>query len=69
MSSDAVKDPLADRFYRPRLIAERTGRHYVTVLKAIADGELKAQRVGRRALGVRASEVERWLASFNPEAA
>ena len=61
----AATDPLADRFYRPRQIAERTGRHYVSVLKAISAGELKAQKLGRRAIGVRASEVQRWLDAMN----
>ena len=65
----AAADPLADRFYRPRQIAEQTGRHYVSIIKAIGAGELKAQKLGKRAIGVRASEVARWLASMNGEAA
>jgi excisionase family DNA binding protein len=67
--SDTNIDPLADRFYRPRQIAERTGRHYATIIKAIGRGEMKAQRLGKRSIGVRASEVARWLSQLNGEAA
>jgi excisionase family DNA binding protein len=45
------------------------GLHYRTVIGLIERGELKAQRLGRRALGVRSSEVARWLASLNGGAA
>jgi predicted DNA-binding transcriptional regulator AlpA len=53
--------PLDDPFYRPRIIAERTGKHYDTVTAAIRVGALKGVRLGKRSIGVRASEVQRWL--------
>jgi excisionase family DNA binding protein len=53
--------PLDDPIYRPRTIAERTGKHYETVTSAIRAGQMKAIRLGKRSIGVRASEVQRWL--------
>jgi excisionase family DNA binding protein len=53
--------PLDDPIYRPRVIAERTGKHPETVRQAIRAGEMKAIKLGKRSIGVRASEVQRWL--------
>jgi excisionase family DNA binding protein len=66
---------LSNPYFRPRKIAEVTGRHYNTITAAIRSGELKADKLGKRAIGVRASEVQRWLDAMNdgetgkPEAA
>jgi predicted DNA-binding transcriptional regulator AlpA len=65
----APKHALSDPFLRPRQISEATGLHYITIGNAIRRGDLKAQRLGKRALGVRSSEVARWLASLNGEEA
>ena len=59
--------PLDDPFYRPKRIAELTGKHYGSVTLAIRKGELKASKIGKRSLGVRASEVQRWLDAMNGE--
>jgi predicted DNA-binding transcriptional regulator AlpA len=56
---------LSDPFFRPRQIAEITGRHYHSITAAIRAGEMKAQKLGKRAIGVRASELQRWLDSMN----
>jgi excisionase family DNA binding protein len=53
--------PLDDPIYRPRVIGERTGKHAETIRKAIRAGELRGVRLGSRSIGVRASEVQRWL--------
>lgn len=56
--------PLDDPFYRPRVIAERTGKNYDTVTAAIRAGALKGVKLGKRSIGVRASEVARWLGAL-----
>jgi hypothetical protein len=53
--------PLDDPFYRPRVIAEKTGKNYDTITAAIRAGALKGVKLGKRSIGVRASEVQRWL--------
>jgi excisionase family DNA binding protein len=53
--------PLDDPFYRLRVIAERTGKHYDTIAAAVRAGSLKGVKLGKRSIGVRASEVQRWL--------
>ena len=53
--------PLDDPFYRPKAIAEKTGKNYDTITAAIRAGALKGVKIGRRSIGVRASEVQRWL--------
>ena len=53
--------PLDDPFYRPKVIAERTGKNYDTITAAIRAGALKGVKLGKRSIGVRASEVQRWL--------
>ena len=45
----------------PEAIAERTGKNYDTITAAIRAGALKGVKIGRRSIGVRASEVQRWL--------
>jgi excisionase family DNA binding protein len=57
--------PLDDPFYRPRVIAERTGRHPEAIREAIRRGEMKATKIGKRSIAVRASEVQRWLDALN----
>jgi excisionase family DNA binding protein len=57
--------PLDDPFYRPATIADRTGRHPETIRQAIRRGDIKGTRIGKRAIAVRASEVQRWLDSLN----
>jgi excisionase family DNA binding protein len=56
--------PLDDPFYRPRVIAERTGKNYDTITAAIRAGSLKGVKLGKRSIGVRASEVQRWLSAL-----
>jgi predicted DNA-binding transcriptional regulator AlpA len=56
---------LSDPYFRPRKIAEVTGRHYNTITAAIRTGQMKADRLGKRSIGVRASEVQRWLDAMN----
>lgn len=58
---------LTDPYLRPKKIAEVTGKHYNTVTLAIRKDEMKAVRLGKRSLGVRASEVQRWLDSLQNE--
>lgn len=53
--------PLDDPIYRPRTIAERTGKGYDSITAAIRAGALKGIKLGKRSIGVRASEVQRWL--------
>jgi excisionase family DNA binding protein len=53
--------PLDDPIYRPRVIAERTGKNYHTITAAIRAGEMRKVRLGKRSIGVRASEVQAWL--------
>jgi excisionase family DNA binding protein len=53
--------PLDDPFYRPRKISELTGIHVETIRLEIRKGKMKAEMLGKRAIGVRASEVQRWL--------
>ena len=53
--------PLDDPFYRPKVIAERTGKNYDSITAAIRAGALKGVKLGKRSIGVRASEVQRWL--------
>jgi predicted DNA-binding transcriptional regulator AlpA len=53
--------PLDDPFYRPKVIAEKTGKNYDTITAAIRAGALKGVKLGKRSIGVRASEVQRWL--------
>lgn len=53
--------PLDDPIYRPKTIAERTGAHIETIRQAIRRGDMQRIRLGKRAIGVRASEVQRWL--------
>jgi len=60
--------PLDDPIYRPNTIAERTGRHAESIRRAIRLGEMTAVRLGKRAIGVRASEVARWLDALQKEA-
>jgi hypothetical protein len=60
--------PLDDPSYRPNTIAERTGRHAESIRRAIRLGEMTAVRLGKRAIGVRASEVARWLDALQKEA-
>jgi predicted DNA-binding transcriptional regulator AlpA len=56
--------PLDDPIYRPRKIAECTGLNYYTIIDAIASGQLGPKvQLGKRAIGVRASGVDRWLKS------
>jgi len=53
--------PLDDPFYRPKVIAEKMGKNYDTITAAIRAGALKGVKLGKRSIGVRASEVQRWL--------
>ena len=56
--------PLDDPIYRPRRIAELTGLNYYTVIDIIASGAMGPKiELGKRAIGVRASGVDRWLHS------
>jgi len=58
---------LRDPYVRPRRIAEITGRHYNTVTAAIRTGQMKADRLGKRSIGVRLSELQRWIDSLQAE--
>jgi excisionase family DNA binding protein len=60
--------PLDDPIYRPNTIAERTGAHIGTIRNAIRRGEMQTVRLGKRAIGVRASEVGRWLDNLQKQA-
>lgn len=56
--------PLDDPIYRPRVIAERTGLNYYTIIEAIKSGGLGPKvQLGKRAIGVRGSDVLRWVES------
>jgi excisionase family DNA binding protein len=48
--------------------AEEIGVHHLTLRKAIARGELRAVRVGRRVL-IPQTEIDRFLEGREPEAA
>jgi predicted DNA-binding transcriptional regulator AlpA len=63
-----VVSPLADPFIRPKKLAEATGKHPQSIYNAILAGELKAQRLGRRSLGIRTSEANRWISSLGEAA-
>jgi predicted DNA-binding transcriptional regulator AlpA len=63
----AKRLPLDDPIYRPRIIAERTGKAYDTITAAIRAGQMKRVKLGKRSIGVRASEVQRWLDSMQAE--
>jgi hypothetical protein len=56
---------LSDPYMRPRQIAEITGRYYHSITAAIRAGEMKADKLGKRSIGVRSSEVQRWIDSWN----
>jgi len=52
--------------YRPRDVIAATGIVRTTVYGAIKRGELKALRVGLRALVIPAENLKAWLASMPP---
>jgi predicted DNA-binding transcriptional regulator AlpA len=60
-----ILQPLDDPIYRPRQIAEKIGKHPEVVRQHIRAGAMKSVRLGRRSIGVRASEVQRWLDAMN----
>jgi excisionase family DNA binding protein len=61
MTTTTTAPPSSGRYLRPNTIAERTGRHPESIRKAIRAGEMKAVRLGRRAIGVHENEYARWL--------
>jgi predicted DNA-binding transcriptional regulator AlpA len=70
MPSDTKPATLADDpVLRPRKIANLTGLNYSSVVSLIAAGAFGEKVVlGKRAIGVRSSAVEKWLADPNKQA-
>jgi excisionase family DNA binding protein len=57
MLNTPIPDPLRSKKY----VADRLDVHVATVDRAIASGRLKAVRVSARRIGIRESEIERYL--------
>jgi excisionase family DNA binding protein len=53
--------PIPDPIRTKRHVAARLGVHAATVDRAVASGRLKAIRVSARRIGIRESEIERYL--------
>jgi excisionase family DNA binding protein len=64
MSPTDIPLPHHDPFYRVKQIAEFTGKHEMTVRKAIYSGALRSQKLGPRSVGSRASWVNAWLSKL-----
>ena len=56
--------PHEDPCYRPNKAGEISGHNAEFIRQAIRAGVLKGVRLGRRSVGVRASELKRWLAAM-----
>jgi hypothetical protein len=56
--------PHEDPCYRPTKAAEISGKHPETIRQLIRAGVLKGIPLGRRSVGVRASELRRWMAAM-----
>src|SRR5262245_1182862 len=56
--------PHEDPCYRPNKAGEISGHNAEFIRQAIRKGVLKGVRLGRRSVGVRASELARWMAAM-----